>query len=269
LHPWIYEHYVEPIMYDTGYNPANTLTWALILGLMLFVIIKLFRYLDLRLDESLVYHTIPYILAGSSLRVIEDAGILAPPLKYLLITPLIYFVVALVSATSLLLCRKFVGEGFLKSYAYLGLAWTALNLALLLTYVEVENAWAPAVIFALGSALTLVLWLLRSHMKLSFLERRGYLLILYSHMLDASSTYIGVNWMDYYEKHVVPSYLIDLTGTALVMYPLKLVILIPVLSLIDTTLQEDTNLRNMAKLALLTLGLAPAMRNTIRLTLGI
>jgi uncharacterized membrane protein len=60
-----------------------------------------------------------------------------------------------------------------------------------------------------------------------------------------------------------------LTGTALVMYPLKLMILIPVLALIDDALKDDPSLKNLTKLALLTLGLAPALRNTIRLTLGI
>ena len=89
MHPWIYEYYIDPIVYDTGYNPVNTVTWALILGLMLLAVMRLFRRLDIRIDERFVLSTIPYILAGSSLRVVEDADLLAAPLKYLLITPLI------------------------------------------------------------------------------------------------------------------------------------------------------------------------------------
>jgi uncharacterized membrane protein len=87
-------------------------------------------------------------------------------------------------------------------------------------------------------------------------------------MLDAGSTYIGVDWFDYYEKHVVPTYLINLTGTAAIMFPLKLLILLPVLSLIDKTL-EDRSLKNLIKLTLIVLGLAPAVRNTLRLALGV
>jgi uncharacterized membrane protein len=87
-------------------------------------------------------------------------------------------------------------------------------------------------------------------------------------MLDASSTYIGVDWFGYYEKHVVPTYLIDLTGTASIMYPLKLLVLLPLLSIIDKYI-EDKSLLNLTKLALIVLGLAPAIRNTLRLTLGI
>ena len=103
---------------------------------------------------------------------------------------------------------------------------------------------------------------------LNFLDKPYNLAILYFHMLDASSTYIGVDWFGYYEKHVVPTLLIDLTGTALVMYPLKLLVLLPVLSILDKSMEEQS-LRNLTKLALIILGLAPAIRNTLRLTLGI
>ena len=93
-------------------------------------------------------------------------------------------------------------------------------------------------------------------------------MIIYAHMLDASSTYYGVDWFGYYEKHVVPTFLIDLTGSAAIMFPLKLAILLPVLYMIDKSMQEPS-LRNLTKLTLITLGLAPAVRNTLRLALGI
>jgi len=54
-----------------------------------------------------------------------------------------------------------------------------------------------------------------------------------------------------------------------VMFPLKLLILIPVLALVERALRDDPSLESLTRLALLTLGLAPAVRNTIRLTLGI
>jgi uncharacterized membrane protein len=94
------------------------------------------------------------------------------------------------------------------------------------------------------------------------------LMILYAHMLDASSTYMGVDWFGYYEKHVVPTFLIALTGSAAVMFPLKLLVLLPVLSMIDKSV-EDRALKNLIKLTLITLGLAPAVRNTLRLALGV
>jgi uncharacterized membrane protein len=70
------------------------------------------------------------------------------------------------------------------------------------------------------------------------------------------------------KKHVVPTLSINLTGSAAIMFPLKLAILLPVLYMIDKSMQEPS-LRNLTKLTLITLGLAPAIRNTLRLALEI
>jgi len=236
---------------------------------MLLLIIRLFRRLDIRLDDQFVFCTVPYILAGSSLRVVEDANIVAAPAKYLLITPFIYVLVAVVTLASLAFCRWALKERYIAGYALIGLLWTGANLLVLAFLQGAESLLIPAAIFSLGSAAALAAWALASKLKLRFLSDRLNLLILWAHMLDASSTYVGVDWFDYTEKHVLPTFLIDLAGTALVMYPLKLLILIPVLVLIDDALRDDPSLKNLTKLALLTLGLAPALRNTIRLTLGI
>ena len=148
------------------------------------------------------------------------------------------------------------------------LLWTFVNLAALST-VGVQRPLVPVAVLFLGTFLTGIIYLLRLPLpQLNFLDNRYNLAILYSHMLDASSTYIGVDWFGYYEKHVVPTYLIDLTGTAAIMYPLKLLVLLPLLSIIDKYI-EDKSLLNLTKLALIVLGLAPAIRNTLRLTLGI
>jgi uncharacterized membrane protein len=265
---WIYKYYIDPIIYDTGYNPVNTVTWALLLGVFILGLIRIFRRLNIKMDEQLLSNTMPYVLAGSSLRVVEDAELVAPPASYLLITPLIYFLVFFVTAASLILCTRFAGRKSFQIYAGIGLVWTFINLVALST-VGIHRCVVPIAVLFLGSLITASIILIRRYLPwLIFLDNRYNLAILYSHMLDASSTYIGVDWFGYYEKHVVPTYLINFFGTAAVMYPLKLLVLLPVLSILDSSM-EDSSLRNLAKLALITLGLAPAIRNTLRLTLGI
>ena len=267
LHPWIYHHYVEPILYDAGYNPVNTVTWALILGGMILLILRLLRRLEVSFDERFFLATAPYVLAGASLRVVEDAELVAAPLKYLLITPLIYFLAAAGTMTALLLCRQALGDRWLSGYAAVGLLWTAGNLALLAP-LGVERSTIPIAILALGVAAT-ALVAAGSRLISSPISGGQSLLILFAHMFDAASTYVGVDWFGYVEKHVVPSLLIEAAGTALVMFPLKLLILIPVLAVVEGALRDDPSLKNLTLFALLTLGLAPAVRNTIRLTLGI
>jgi uncharacterized membrane protein len=264
----VHKYYIDPIIYDTGYNPVDTITWAVILGLAVLGLIRQLRRWDLLMDERLLLSTLPYILAGSSLRVIEDADLIAAPWRYLLITPLIFFLVFLITASCLILSRKIWGDRFHARYAAVGLLWTLINLAVLST-IGLKNAWVIAAVFLLGSGLAGgILFCGRRLPALAFLDDRFNQMIIYAHMLDASSTYFGVDWFGYYEKHVVPTFLIDLTGSAAIMFPLKLTILLPMLCMIDRSLQEPS-MRNLIKLTLITLGLAPAIRNTLRLALGV
>ena len=265
---FVHKYYIDPIIYDTSYNPVDTVTWAIILGLAILGLIRLLSRWDVLMDERLMLSTLPYILAGSSLRVIEDADLVAAPWRYLLITPFIFFLVFLITAACLIITRKIWGEKFHARYAAIGFLWTFFNLAVLST-LGFKNAWVIVAIFLLGSALTGgILFCRRRLSALKFLDDKFNQMIIYAHMLDASSTYFGVDWFYYYEKHVVPTFLINLTGSAAIMFPLKLIILLPVLSMIDKSLQ-DPSLRNLTKLTLITLGLAPAIRNTLRLALGI
>ncbi|VVB72831.1 Uncharacterised protein [uncultured archaeon] len=264
----MFRYYMYPIIFDTSYNRVDTVTWAVVLGLAILSLIKLFRHWGLSMDERLAVSTLPYILAGSSLRVIEDADLVAAPWRYLLITPLIYFLVFFITAGCLIISRKIWIEDFYRSYAAMGLVWTLLNLAAL-SRVGFERPMVLVAIFLLGSGFSAAILIVRRVvLRLDFLDNRFNFMILYAHMLDASSTYVGVDWFSYYEKHVVPTFLIDLTGSAAIMFPLKLLILLPVLSMIDRSI-EDPSLRNLTKLALFTLGLAPAIRNSLRLALGV
>lgn len=265
---FIQRYYIDPIIYDTSYNPVDTITWAVILSLCVLGLIRLLRRSCISVDERLVLFTLPYILAGSSLRVIEDADMVAAPWRYLLITPLIFFLVFLATAASLFITRRIWKEDFHYKYAAIGFIWTALNLGLLSSQ-GLKNGWVIAAVFLMGSGLAGGIILLEQRVSsLSFLQDRFNRMILYAHMLDASSTYLGVDWFFYHEKHVLPTYLIDLAGTAAVMFPLKLAVLLPALYMIDRSLQEPS-LKNLTRLTLITLGLAPAVRNTLRLALGI
>jgi uncharacterized membrane protein len=98
-------------------------------------------------------------------------------------------------------------------------------------------------------------------------------LILSGHMLDASATYVGVDHYGYSEKHRLPSLLMEITGTAAVMFPLKLLFLLPALYYIDSSIGNDVgenrHLLALVKLAILVLGFGPGIRDLLRLSLGV
>jgi len=270
---FINEYYINPIIYDTGYNPINTITWAIILGLSLFGVVKLLDKLDVTVDEVFIFAVSPYIFVGGSLRVGEDAGIVVAPLKYLLITPLIYFFIFFVCVAMLVLSvglQRAVRINYYWPFAMGGVAWSALNVWLLYQTAPAFNAGILALILSVGVALSLVVYAIARLLNFALLKDRVNAFELDGQLLAATATSFGLTFLPYAEKHVLPNFLIEATGTAFVMYPLKLVVTIPVLFIIDQYLKtESKNLVGLVKLAILTVGLAPAIRDTLRMTLGI
>jgi uncharacterized membrane protein len=66
-------YYLDPIRNDSGYNPINTFTWAIVLGISLLGVIKLLDKLKIKITPRFIASVMTFVLAGSSLRVIEDA----------------------------------------------------------------------------------------------------------------------------------------------------------------------------------------------------
>jgi len=275
---FINTYYLEPIKGDEGYNPINTFTWAIILGICIFGVFKLLEKLEVKITPRFIASVVPFVLAGSTLRVFEDspAGIVHAPWSYLLITPNIYFLVFAITIICLWISIRLQRAGLVKDYhvcfAGLGLLWFLINLTVLLYFQSIVAPHVPIFVIGAGTGLTYIFYLVARHFKSSIFTDPLNLSILLVHFMDASSTFIGVDTMGYYEKHVLPSYLIELTGTALVMYPLKLIIFLGVIYVLDTQFENDErsqNLKMLIKLVIIVLGLSPATRNTIRMMLGI
>lgn len=280
LWQYIYKYYISGIVNDTSYNPVDTVTYAILLGVSIFGVLRLLEKLDVDIDTRFIIAVTPYVLAGSVLRVIEDSNVFTPPLRYLFVTPVIYFFMFAVTLTLLTLAVILQRKGIIRDYhplfGYAGVAWTFINLAILLSVEEIENPVPAAAILTLGVISTGIIYLISRVLDFTPLTNRLNISILFTHMLDASSTFVGMDWLGYYEKHVVPTFFIDFAGNftdhpSLVMYPLKLLIFIPVLSMLDNKfdIEKERKLINLMKLAILVLGLSPATRNTLRLLMGV
>lgn len=271
LSEFVHRYYIDPIVYDTGYNVVNTLTWALVLGLSLFGVYRLLKRLGVRIDDGFMLALAPYIAMGSLLRVVEDARIVLPPTSYLLITPLIYFVVFAIAIVLLAACVFVWGSTSTRTRVAYGLCGVALDIGLLalLLHTTSGEGWVPMAIVGLSIVAFLAVFVgMRPFTTLLLSPVNAA--IVWAHMFDASSTFVGVDFLGYVEKHVLPTFIIEHVHTALVMYPLKLGIYLPVLYVIDVHMRDEGHdFIQLLKLTLLVLGLAPAMRNTLRMTLGI
>jgi len=282
IRQFIYTYYIHPITHDTGYNPVNTLTWALILVLCLFLTFKLLKKLDIEIDEPFIAALTPYIFVGASLRVMEDARLFSPPVSYMLITPLIYFLLFFCCATILTISVKisqsnFVGTRFLDSgfrysvpFALVGVIWFFVNMTILLGNEEIVLPWVLFAVIGISGTILLVIYEIAAKFGVIFLTEKRNLAVLAAHLLDATSSFIGIDILRYTGKHVMEGIIVKYMGSAAGMYILKLGILIPVLYLLDTQFGErERELKNLVLLTLLVIGLAPAMRNTLRMVLGV
>jgi len=277
---YIDKYYISGIIYDTSYNIVDTLTYAILLGISLFWVLKLLGKLKVQIDTRFLISITPYVIAGSSLRVLEDSKFFTPPLQYLFVTPLIYFFMFAVTISMLVIAMYLERKGKIRDYhilfGYAGAAWALFNIAMLIVYDGIVNPVPAAAILFLGITTTGIVYFVSRKINFQLLTDKVNISILFTHLLDASSTFIGVDWMNYYEKHVVPTFFIDLAGKytshpSLVMYPLKLIVFIPVLYVLDNDFktEKEKKLIGLLKLTILVLGLSPAVRNTLRIMMGV
>lgn len=244
-----------------GYTTLNTIVFGVILGLVILLIIKMFRWID-KDPKDLFIPLIPFIFFGSSARALVDNGIY--PLTYLLVTPGIYLLTGITAILTLLgsvLVERKIGWDYRYIIFIVGLVMCLPNLFYsqhlnMVVVFQVMGSWV-----LVSAPFILLSW------KWSLLKDKFNLSVLLAHLLDASSTFIAVDYYGYGEQHVLPNALTQMADSAIVMFPLKIAVILPALYVIDTYV-EDKTIRNMLKLAIFILGLAPGIRNFLSLAMG-
>lgn len=275
---FIYKYYIDPIIQVGHYNVVNTLTYAAVLIVMVYFVYRWLRRTGIAIDHAFVIATLPYIVLGGVLRVIEDAGIIPYPWHVLLVTPLIFFVIFVYAISALVLSRALEERGSIGDYTH-GYAAAGIFAVFAVTGVLVWYGMTAATI-ALGvlaailimaAASTIaVLAFIRYVLRWEFISDPLYRLLVLGHMLDASATSFGIDLheLTYVEKHVVGGALIDATGTAFVMYPLKLAVIIPALYVLELYRAEgNEELWHLILLAMIMVGMAPGIRDLARMVL--
>jgi uncharacterized membrane protein len=282
---FIYKYYIDPIRYGQPYNVVDTLTYAIILVLGVYL---LYRWMSqstwlsdigLKIDASFILATLPYVVLGGVLRVVQDTGMITGDFQFLLVTPLIYFVLFFFTLSMIFLARYLQVQGLIKNfrsfYALVGCI-SVLTVALVLISWGINNTgidlFVLAVIPLMAIAATVLVWaFMRYILRWNYVTDALYLALIFGHMLDASATSYGIDLhpaVQYVEQHVVGSNLINLTGTAFVMFPLKLVVLFPAIYIMQLYRKEaNPAFWHLVLLAMIVVGLAPGIRDMTRMVL--
>ncbi|OPY38756.1 MAG: hypothetical protein A4E35_00542 [Methanoregula sp. PtaU1.Bin051] len=281
---FIYKYYIDPIRYGQPYNVVDTLTYAIILVAGVYL---LYRWMTkstwltdigFKIDTAFILATLPYVVLGGVMRVIEDTGMIEGDAKFLLITPLIYFVLFFYTIGMLFLSLFLTRQGLTKDvntfYTLAGIV-TAGTATLVLLAWGITHTRVDAAIFftilALALATTAAVWVfMRYVLKWDYASYSLYVVLIFGHMLDASATSYGIDLhpLTYVEQHVIGSNLIALTGTAFAMFPLKLLVLFPAIYVLELY-RKEANMAfwHLVLLAMIVVGLAPGIRDMMRMVL--
>lgn len=260
--PQILQYIRENFIYlHPGYTILNTVVFGIILGISILFIIKLFRYIK-KDPADLIIPLIPFIFFGSSARALVDNNIY--PLSYLLVTPGIYLLTGFL-AIGTLIAAYLIEKKTQINYRYIIFAVGTVICIPNVLFLGPINLIAALQVVGVWAFISSIFVIIRN--KWSLLSNRINLTVLMAHLFDASSTYVAVDFYGYSEQHVLPGALTGLAGSAIVMFPLKIAVILSALYIIDTYV-EDRTIANMLKLAIFILGLAPGLRNFLSLIMG-
>jgi len=235
-----------------GYTPESTTAFAITLIIFVYLIYKVLNKLKVKIDKRLGLAISPFIILGSSIRVLKDAGILTACVFQ---TPGIYFltfgITFLILIISIILQRK-KGIPYFKTMFLIGLILVSPVLGILKYRNFIGVAYILIWFIPWIVILKAIPWLSENKV------------ITGVHMFDATTTFVSLNYFGYYEQHVLPRYIIELFGTPFSFIILKFIVIVSILLLIDN-FSDDREFNNYIKLIIGILGASTGTRDFIRL----
>ena len=298
------------IVAEPGYTIVSEIGYMLILVYMLVGVYLLVERLDIAEDPNLYFAFVPFMLLGGALRVVEDgtdraveAGVtplVEYPLSSLIISPVIYGTVFLVTLVSLLCCLELQHRGYVDSYyratAGVGSALVLATLAYLLggaVTTDYSTLYLSVLLSTVGiaSALAVGLYYLFESYAPDVNAGTGYigLLVIWGHAIDGVANVLLADWLDalsvpltYYPKHPANAFIIATTetlqptglsaaiGTSWPFLVVKLGVAAAVVWLFnDSFLDESPRYALLLLVAVTAVGLGPGTRDMLRATFAI
>lgn len=281
---FIEDYFISPLWDRTGYNLVNTLVYAGIALAAAFVLYKLLKREKIGIDAKFVASIIPFILFGSTARVITDSvdtGVMAlhadNPIadfilgarfydySYLTVTPGIYVVVGLITIAAVFGFNRIKRPDLI---APLGIALWLTQVALLSPVLTYWSFALMALVLALGAAGLGYIAL----QKLGAASVPGALVVL-GHALDGAATFVIIDVFGpavgkpYFEQHVLSRAIGFIGDTMLSFFAVKVLFATAAVLLVQRE-ASDAQERNFVLLLLMIFGLAPGVRDILRMLAG-
>jgi len=289
---FIQKYYIAPIIDHTGYNAVNTATYAVIALIAAYVIWTQFKKHKIKFDRGFFLAALPYILLGSTMRVVTDSidtGVMQSHLPgafgwlysfviglgiynygFVTSSPGIYIVTAGLLFLFLGLQVKFKKENLMRDAGLV--LWLAHLLVLLPMFHYLQYF---ALILLVAGGLAYAAMRAFASMKMHPLAW----VVVAAHSLDGTATFVIMDIFNrlepactqfgrcYFEQHVLSNFLGSIADTFLVYLGVKVAFSALAAYLVCREAEGENELVFIL-LLLSIFGLAPGLRNLLRITLG-
>ncbi len=277
-----------------GYTMVSELTYGVIIIITLYYLYLLLKKLNVKVDWRFALALTPFILFGPVARVLEDTGYFNEPWVYCFITPFIYMMITIFAVIFLIL--GYYLENKLKKYKITinkvlftgGLFFLIPSFIPIINWI-LGNRWSSTsgvnfevflIVFGIISLIILLIYIITSlfktNQKLVVYKNPLNLSMLFGHLTDGLTSYISIKdpfsmGLFYTEKHPASNFLLEIWGP---LFPIvKFFLIIVVIYVFDilykTELKEQVTLVNLLKIGILILGIAPGLRDLLRVTMGV
>lgn len=262
IREFIYRYYIYPIDTKQGYNLIQEITYGILLFVMVYTFYKICLKLKIAIDRRFAEVTVFYVILITLMRALVDAGLF--PRLYYTVTPGIVVAVGIYYMISIIIS----GILLKKRYYLLSIAMAVVPILYMLFEFSSRITHPEAIVYVSG-ILVLSYYLLIyivEKLKKAKIERIDKYAI-FSQLVDASATSVGIGVFGYWEQHPVPRFFMDYFGPYSII-PLKMLVVLLVLDIFNKEVKDD-NLRNILKITVMALGLAPGLRNLFRTVMGV
>ena len=250
------------------YNPVNTLLFALIFAGGVYLIYEqLIKRFKLKMNRNFLFAASMWAFFAMSIRLLYDTGYTK---SVLFITPYVTVIDFALAVGFLIVALYIEKKKKIDYWKTWGMSGALLGLVLLSLsplnnwsgFVKVVALWAVSFI--------ILIWAKKIFPKFFTWWNIG---VLQTHMMDAAGSFIGITFFAFSEEHVVGRTLMAFAESAgmtvygsgsWIMYPLKLIVLIPILYYLDRY-SENMQETKYIKTILFVLGFAIGLRNAFNI----
>jgi len=219
------------------YQPIDYVIYIGILFILMFVALR-FLFNKIKIDKYFVITISPYMITAIAIRVLTDVEFF-PRSKLWSITPGVY-IVSFVLAFLFILIGYELEKKDIIAYWKLPLIVGCIPLIYLLynlsNYINFPSRLIIPPLMALS--ITAAVYMFSPIIYRPIREFENIAMI-FGHLLDGCATFYAINYFGFGEEHLLPLFLIDISGNAIIMVPLKLALILVVVYLLDNLYKEE------------------------------